>query len=126
MDRVLPKLRFRFAPEDREQYGDGWYEFDERQLGTLRAKDIIALDDECKRVLRLTIVEALRLVLSGDVRAVLAVLWLSRRLAGHADELADFNPLALAVEMKIVKTDGAADAVPPDSSSSASPLNAEE
>lgn len=125
MDRALPPLRFRFAPEDHEQYGSDWYDFDERQLGTIRARELIALDDECKQHLRLTIVESLRLVLGGDFRAVLAVLWLARRLAGHDDKLADFNPLAAAVEMTIVKTGKAADAVPPVLDSSASPQSAE-
>jgi hypothetical protein len=119
MNRALPPLRFRFAEADWEQYGSDWYDFDEQQLATVRARDLIALDDECKQHLRLTIVESLRLVLGGDFRAVLAVLWLTRRLAGHDDKLADFNPLAAGVEMKIVKTGQAGDAVPPDSSSSA-------
>lgn len=122
MSRTLPILRFQFAEADREKYGDQWWEFDEAKLTELRARELIALDDELRKELRLNTVTALQSFLAGDTRGSLAVMWLARRLAGVDEPLAEFDPLPMLAQTEIV-TEG--DAVPPASTSSPSQGSAE-
>lgn len=122
MSRTLPPLKFRFAEADHERYGDQWWEFDEAtQLNNLRAREMIALDNELRKELGLNVLQALQAFLNGDARGSLAVMWMARKFGGVTEPLSEFDPLAMLAQVEI----GAGDADPPAEPSSPSSGSAE-
>ncbi len=116
--RRLPLVRFRFAEEDHEKYGDDWWEFDEAKLNSLRARELIAIDDALKAELGMNILATLQAFLRGDVRGALGVMWMARRIGGVDEPLGEFDPLPMVAEAEYGEV---ADADPPVSSSSPQP-----
>lgn len=118
--RVLRPMRFRFAEADRERYGDQWWAFDERDLTRLRARELMAVDDEL-RSLKLNAQTLLTSFARGETRGALGVMWLARRLAGVVEPLDGFDPLPMLAEVELL--DGGDDADPPAEPSSSSPAS---
>lgn len=116
----LPVVRFRFTTSDRERYGSDWWEFDEAALSGLRARELMALDDELRDGLGLNVVTAQAAFRRGDTRGSLAVMWLARRLGGVDERLVDFDPLVMLAEVELVAP-AAGDVDPPAPASSPSP-----
>lgn len=126
MSRTLPLMRFRFAEGDRDRYGDDWWLFDEAQLSGLRARELMALDDELHAELRLNVQTALVSFARGEARGSLAVMWLARRLAGHVEPLDGFDPLPMLAEVELLRDEpDGDDADPPAGPSSSSPVSEE-
>lgn len=122
---MLRPMRFRFATEDRERYGDQWWTFDERDLTRLRARELMAIDDEL-RSLKLNAQTVLASFARGETRGALGVMWLARRLAGVVERLDGFDPLPMLAEVELLGEDEEADdADPPAGPSSSSPASAE-
>ncbi|WFE41957.1 hypothetical protein [Micromonospora sp. WMMD998] len=122
MQRRIPLMRFRFAEADHERYGDGWWTFDEAALTRLRARELMALDEELREHLGVNVITALDSYLKGGTVGALAVMWMARRFAGVDESLADFDPLPMLAEVKLLK---ATDDNPPASTSSPSPVSEE-
>ncbi|WFE44266.1 hypothetical protein [Verrucosispora sp. WMMD1129] len=101
MGRELPAIRFRFAEVDREAYGDGWHDFDQEKLNGLRARALMALDDELRAELGLSVVSAVASMLRGEMAGTVGVMWLALHLGGSPVKLADFNPLPMLAEMQL-------------------------
>lgn len=120
---ALPAMRFRFAEDDQERYGDQWWTFDEAALTRLRAAELIDYDERLRQGLGLNVVTALASYHRGETRGALAVMWMARRLAGVDEDLDGFDPLVLLAETQLVP---AGDVDPPASNSSSSPASVEE
>ena len=120
--RRLPAVRFRFAEDDHEKYGDQWWTFDEADLAKLRARELAALDDILRAGLGLNVATALAAYHRGETKGAMAVMWLARRLGGVVEQLDDFDPLVWLAETELVEVD----ADPPASTSSPSPQTSAE
>ncbi len=114
----LPPVRFRFAEEDRERYGDGWWDFDEAKLLRLRSRELIAIDDALRDELGMNMLGILQAFLLGDTRGALGVMWMARRMGGVDEPLAEFDPLPHLAETQVGEVH---DADPPVSTSSPQP-----
>jgi len=112
--KLLPPLRFRFAEDDRETYGDGWTVYDESAIARLPARELIEIERQIGMSVATMIVRAR----ANMTDANLAAMWLSCRLAGSDRPFAGFEPLVLLTEWEPVL---AADADPPALDSSTSP-----
>lgn len=126
---VLPPVRLRFCEQDHEQYGDGWYVYDEAALTRLPAGELVALEAAVKAGSGLNLPGALTAVRLGDVLGDLIVMFIARWMAGERDgSFVDFNPLVWAAEYEPVpeveqgEQADADDAGPPDLSSSSAPV----
>lgn len=113
--RLLPPLRFRFHPDDREAYGDGWTVYDEGLVARLPVRELIEIEQHIGMSVATMIVRAR----ANMTDANLAALWVARRAAGDDRPFEGFEPLVLLVEWEPVLA--TADADPPASDSSTSP-----
>lgn len=123
--RLSLPVRFRLAEGDHEQYGADWFTFDEAELTKLRARELMALDDQLREYLGLNVVTALAAYDRGETRGALAVMWMARRLGGVDEPLAEFNPIVLLAESQLIKAKAGDAGDPPASTSSSLPANAE-
>lgn len=110
-------MRFRFCEDDRERYGDGWTVYDEAALLRIPARELVDIERE----IGMSIVAMFNRNRQGYTDGTLAAAWVARRLAGVVESFDEFAPLVLLIEWEPVP---AADADPPDQTSSPSPSEA--
>ena len=126
--RLLPPLRFRFAEDDRAQYGSDWYVYDEAALLRIPARELV----EIERTIGMGVLTMIGRARANFTDGNLAAMWVARRLAGLRVERGgkqvpepfdEFQPLVLLAEWEKAPAD---DADPPASTSSSSPQNSAE
>lgn len=92
-DAIALDMEFRFAPEDREKYGDGWHTYSELAIISLRGHELMKLESTFG-VPMPSLMQAFRL---DHTYANMACCWIA---LGRPGEFKDFNPLMLQVEWR--------------------------
>ena len=92
-ESIALDMEFRFAPEDREKYGDGWHTYSEMDIIGLRGHDLMKLESTFG-VPMPSLLEAFRL---DHTYANMACCWIA---LGRPGEWRDFNPLMMQVEWR--------------------------
>ncbi|HEY9416723.1 MAG TPA: hypothetical protein VIQ30_18365 [Pseudonocardia sp.] len=111
--RLIPPLRFRFAEDDRAEYGDGWTVYDESALLRIPARELV----EIERQIGMGVLTMMQRARQNFTDGNQAAMWVARRLAGDERTFAEFQPLVLLTEWEQAP---AGDAVPPELPSSPS------
>jgi len=93
-ESIALDMEFRFAPEDREKYGDGWHTYSEMDIISLRGHELIKLESMIG-VPMPSLMEAFR---QDATYANMACCWIA---LGRPGEWKDFNPLMMQVEWRI-------------------------
>lgn len=92
-DSIALDMEFRFAPEDREKYGDGWHTYSEMAIIGLRGHELIKLESTFG-VPMPSLMQAFRL---DHTYANMACCWIA---LGRPGEFRDFDPLIMQVEWR--------------------------
>lgn len=111
MPQLSPPLRFRLHEDDWGRYGEAWCVYDEAAIVRLPVGELKAIED----AVGMSVPAMMNRWRGQYVDGMLAQMWVARRMSGITEDLADFEPLAFLAEWEPA---GAADADPPDSSSS--------
>src|SRR3954468_127533 len=97
-DAIALDMEFRFAPEDREKYGDGWHTYSELAIISLRGHELMKLESTFG-VPMPSLIQASRL---DRTYANMACCWIA---LGRPGEFKDFNPLIMQVEWRAKETE---------------------
>ena len=92
-ESIALDMEFRFAPEDREKYGDGWHTYSEMAIISLRGQELMRLESVFG-VPMPSVMEAFR---QDATYANMACCWIA---LGQPGEWKDFNPLIMQVEWR--------------------------
>jgi hypothetical protein len=109
--QLSPPLRFRLHTDDHDKYGSDWYVYDESAIVRLPIGELKAIE----AAIGMSVLVMMNRWREGYIDGTLAQLWVGRRVNGVAEDFATFEPLAFLAEWEPA---GAADADPPESSSS--------
>lgn len=115
--QLLPPTRFRFCEEDREKYGDQWFEYNEAAIARLPVGEMVDIEREVGMSLPLVFHRVRGAYADGN----LAATWVARRVAGVVEPFADYAPLVFLAEWDRAP---AGDVDPPEGSASSSPEEA--
>jgi hypothetical protein len=94
---LLAPLQVRFTePADVEQYGDGWFTYDELALVTTPARDLMRLEAE----LGVPLVDVMRGVRESSVLGDTAAAWVALRQSGADIAFEGFSPAIMLAEWR--------------------------
>jgi hypothetical protein len=102
--QLLKPYQVQFAEEDREQYGDGWYVYDETKIIRLPVGVLVAYEQEIGAPLT-QVMQGMR---DGTVFGNLAAAWLAMRMSGASDKAGpfeQFSPLIMLANWQLVPED---------------------
>lgn len=97
-DSIALDMEFRFAPEDRELYGDGWHTYSEMAIIGLRGQDLIRLES----IFGVPIPSLMEAFRQDATYANMACCWIA---LGQPGQWKDFNPLIMQVEWRSKKAE---------------------
>jgi hypothetical protein len=94
---LLKPLQIRFTePADIEAYGDDWHTYDELDLVTRPARDLIRLEAE----IGITLVDAMRGVREDSALGNTVCAWLAVRAGGSNVAFAEFSPAIMLAQWR--------------------------
>jgi hypothetical protein len=103
MASLLKPLRFRFTDaQDIADYGERWYIYDESAITSMRARDLMPLEQE----LGLPLADVMNGVRQSSIMGDMAGAWLALKLdpefGDKAPAFADFNPVVMLLKWSAV------------------------